>query len=170
MRFSGICTCPLNSQLVDEVCVCNEGSEMKDNQCVVIPVPTCPANAKWNGVNCECSQGYDLKDGSCVEATPNNANNCPAKSAWDGSACVCITGLFMINGECQKCQDNSTYDTKSQRCICNPGFYGDFTACFECDSSCKTCWGGAKDRCITCRNKYKLTNGECICKPNKKCN
>ena len=167
-KFSGICICPLNSQLKNEKCVCNPGSEMKNNQCVAI-TPNCPDHSSWDGTECKCNNGYEKKNTVCVKIPTDPSKNCPPKSAWSGSACVCITGLHMINGNCQKCQDNGTYDPASQRCTCNPGYYGDFTECFSCDSSCKTCWGGAKDRCITCPRFYKVKDGACVCKNKNRC-
>lgn len=136
-RFGGVCSCPLNSQLIQGKCVCN-------------------TNFTMNGGLCSLNVVNPPKP------------ECPEKAAWDGTKCVCIPGLNMINATCLACPPNSQYDQKSSKCFCRPGYYGDSSSCFQCGSSCKTCWKGGADGCLTCAQNYKLQGSTCVCnKPAK---
>ena len=55
-RFNGVCSCPLNSQLMPGGCVCNSNFTMSNSICVqATPTDfTCPDKAAWGGKQCIC--------------------------------------------------------------------------------------------------------------------
>ena len=118
-----------------------------DNSCA----PDCPENASWNGTACNCVSNFNLLNGQCVVG-------CPFNSQWTGSSCECLTGLSLIENNCVRCHPSSTYDAGLGTCTCNEGWYGDYTLCQQCHSTCLTCSGGTNRDCLTCRENYRLNN------------
>lgn len=84
---NGFQSCPINSTLTAQGCVCDSGYQQNGSQCVAEPPPSCPTG-----------QHRDAS-GQCVP------NNCPSGASWDDAAgtCVCPDGLEPGPNGCNGC-------------------------------------------------------------------
>ena len=118
-----------------------------------------PPNSFYNGTDFACNPNFYLIAGVCSQCSAGTswdgskcATTCPTKSQWDGSKCACISGFYFIQNSCLPCDPNSIYSAASQTCLCKDGYFGTFSLCTACDSSCATCSGAGPLKCTSCRD------------------
>ncbi len=187
--------CKANEERDDnDACVCVDGYEKVNNECVV----KCEPNEKRNDKGeCEavCPEGQKMGDsGKCEEICKPNEKyidgECEAvceegyKVEKDGKCtklcgeneepneegeCVCKKGYEEVDGECVKgCGENAELNEKGD-CVCKKGYE-------EVDGECvKGCGLNAERNesgdCV-CKDGYEDVKGVCApaCKPNEKRN
>ena len=163
-------------------CICDTNYIMSNGQCIVSV--TCPLNSNWNqsqqtcvcvatnqyvingycqacvinshydaaSISCVCDTGYAMSGGVCTTSCVN--------STWNGNTCVCWSGYYIISGVCRQCDVNSHYSNTAFTCVCNDGYYGTWSQCSACSSTCLTCSGPNTNQCISCPSNSPL-NGVC---------
>ncbi|KAL4468968.1 hypothetical protein ABPG73_019736 [Tetrahymena malaccensis] len=140
----------------------------------------------YQNVMCNCKQGFydkgiaqcnpcNLTCESCVGGnTSINCLSCSQSSFrhLSNSQCVCNKGYVEYIPQQQDCQcdtnQNRILNNKGQ-CVCQDGYYEDSNQnCVKCHYSCKTCFGGLSNQCLTCENQYNRlwNNNVCSCADN----
>ena len=104
-------TCPSNSKLINNICICNQGYIKKNGECV--RNNQCSSNSQWNGVHCVCNNNYYMDSyGNCQPG-----EKCPAYSERVNNKCVCIAGYKLSDGICKRCPDGQAYIASENRCV-----------------------------------------------------
>jgi hypothetical protein len=155
--------CQANSLWNGNYCQCNSGYYASNGNCIYGPAINCPSNSVNNGLGvCICLQPSQiLINSSCQSA-------CPSNQQWNGSACVCSSQLTYLasNGSCEPlcsqgrfwdpnsqtciavCGVNMVFDSRQQKCVCNPGF-----------------GIGMNGQCEQCSYGFQNINGYCVTCP-----
>ena len=148
--ISGSCSqCPINTNWNGSACACLSGFYLSGGNCI-----SCPQFSTYSSIEqkCICDSGYRVSETQCTSV-------CPTKSQWDGSKCACISGFYFIQNSCLPCDPNSIYSAASQTCLCKDGYFGTFSLCTACDSSCATCSGAGSLKCTSCRDGVLTATG-----------
>lgn len=167
-------TCPANSFYNSIACVCNNGYELSNGNCVPTntAVPTCPLNAYFNGVSCTCNSGF-------FQQALNACAPCPQGTTWNGQQCVqnlppqtCAPGwIFNENiNQCEpaapSCGDNAFFNGAT--CVCLTGFNLINDKCQRCPDN--TTFDGAQcvsknitNVTVTCPSGQVAVKNQCVC-------
>lgn len=179
-------SCPLNSQLIGDQCVCNAGFIRVDNFCsrcqagafwstsVQKCIFVCGENSKYNTTSnrCECLPGYGIGKGRVCEVCSGQFHLfngycvvCPRMSQTDArGACQCLNGFITTaDGTCSpKCRSTEVYDIGSTSCVCKEGFFR------IGNGQCTPCPAGtsfSNGQCNPCPPYSRLQEGVCRCIP-----
>ncbi|CAL6088834.1 Conserved_hypothetical protein [Hexamita inflata] len=143
------CACPQNSNLIENVCVCQfTGQQMINGSCQCQTqgayldgsnICTCGSSVNVSNV-CTCPQGQVLQFGVCVclvqfaylqgntcvcplnAQVVDNSCKCPDNSDIIGTACVCkISGMTIFNNQCQ-CATGQLVNGICQYVLSDPSF------------------------------------------------
>ena len=168
----GSCSCESGFTNYGGTCSkCPQGAlwSSSTNQCIFV----CGQNAAYSAssASCQCNPGFGLYAGSC-QTCPNN--------------------YFVSSGYCVTCPVNSQYNSDTQNCDCQSGFYtNQVGACTKkcgtnevyntntqscncvlglgrINGACQLCPAGSTpssdgSSCSACKENQILVNGQCVC-------
>ena len=155
-------TCGTNEHCENGICLCNEGYELKNGQCVEIDPcrnVTCGSNEHCENGTCVCDSGYELKNGRCVEIDPCRNVTCGSNEHCENGTCVCDSGYELKNGQCVEiptCEEKTCSGYSLSACPAN-------TICYPCTKQASNCTTGATMyKFAACQKGYHLSNGNCV--------
>jgi hypothetical protein len=135
--------CPRDSRLVRGDCQCLPGTEGRPGRCRPIEdeEKTCPRDSRLNRAGeCVCNRGTEGTPGNCRPIVEEPI--CPKDSRLVRGECRCLPGTEGRPGNCrpieqekeediriQSCPDDSHFDTRRNRCICNQPLQGEPGKC-----------------------------------------
>eukprot|EP01017_Pseudomicrothorax_dubius_P006222 TRINITY_DN1173_c0_g1_i10.p1 TRINITY_DN1173_c0_g1~~TRINITY_DN1173_c0_g1_i10.p1 ORF type:complete len:751 (-),score=71.85 TRINITY_DN1173_c0_g1_i10:72-2324(-) len=166
-------SCHQSAILQNGKCVCKPGAKMLSASPVSCGM-TCHASCdgcKQENVCLRCADGAKA-------ITPNLCECKPGYKKVSGSPLKCQKiqchpSCTLCSGpganECLECPPNADLKTggNGATCECKEGFHVETQTPLKCtksncDSTCKTCSGPAKNQCTSCKHtNAKLINGEC---------
>ncbi len=172
VHIGGQKSCPENRVRVNGVCVCVDGYDDIDGDCL----ESClAAETRDDNNNCVCNHnnGYYGSPGSCQLCDDD-------RKIIRNNQCVCDSQYDDINGTCYlKCNANETRD-EGYNCICDngEGYYGSAGSCQQCSGTGKiiqnnscVCSSSYDTIGTTCypkcnANETRDSNNNCICNNN----
>jgi hypothetical protein len=137
--------CPRDSHINNAgKCVCDRGTEGRPGSCRPIEEEkTCPRDSRLNRAGeCVCNRGTEGTPGNCrpIEEEEEEAL-CPKDSRLVRGDCQCLPGTEGKPGRCRPiqdeeedvqtraCPDDSHFDTRRNRCVCNRPLRGEPGKC-----------------------------------------
>ncbi|CAG9335755.1 unnamed protein product [Blepharisma stoltei] len=187
MSATPTCACPTNGSLSGQNCVCNTGYFFSSNtactacnpscdsctgtaaNCATCVDPThmtaapacaCPANGALSGTTCICNSGFYFSANTVCSACTPPCAECTGTPAF---CTTCYDADNMVNnaGTCI-CRDaHATFNTGTNTCVCNTGYWNNAGVCQACEPPCLSCTNSATD-CTTCDAGYYESGGNCL--------
>lgn len=145
-------SCPANSTLQGDSCVCDEGYAVSGGRCITL-TQSCQnqygSNVSYNSSKdaCQCHSGYVLNDPKtrCITGDSWCQSKFGQHSAFNSNdkRCYCKSGYSFQNSECVKqvvCPANST--RQGNECICNEGYVKQGGSCIVPQQYCNNEYEG----------------------------
>lgn len=130
----------------------------------LIGTPNCSKFIDDKCVRCVSTYTLNGDDNTCH----SNQEKCALKDVYLRDPClVCQTGAFLNKWKyCEDCPSHCASCTAPDYCTeCSDlAMYADQGQCYPCHPDCRTCYGPG-NRCLTCRNEMKPSNGRCKAEP-----
>ena len=154
-------TCPINSTLQNNTCVCNTSFYMDTPQQKCL---SCGSSClQCNGPsNCSsCYSNADLINNSCSCRAGFYFNNSTNQCTVCDSTCLSCSGGSNTN--CLSCSNNAFLINSS--CVCNASYYWDssINSCSKCFYQCSACNGPSSNDCTSCYSNAGLNYNSCSC-------
>ncbi|CAG9335718.1 unnamed protein product [Blepharisma stoltei] len=154
--YSNCITCqdPTNMTLNGGICTCTDPNKYFNSAALV----------------CQCSGGYYSNAGVCTRCSLP-CSTCSTSATYCTS---CVDPIHMTpptptSGICACTDPNASYSTGSQKCLCNQGYYSDYShnglgVCTPCSVPCSSCSNSATS-CTACVDPIHmiLNGGYCVC-------